>query len=320
MVKEYYRPIEKELGSVRKLVKTTISDNINFREIGEHLQKREGKYIRSAFILFLTKMFSGDVEKSIRFAASCELIHLATLLHDDVIDNSQKRRGIESTNFKYGNKFSILMGDFLYSRAFQLINSIELSEIFTELLNTSILMCEGEAMELSYVGNLDIKLEEYLEIIRLKTAVFFGCCGRGAAIISEKSGIDVDICEELGESFGMAFQLTDDMLDFFASEDKLGKPVMLDLKEKHYTMPVIKGFDDEKNGEKLKKLVQSSENIDENEIRRMLEESGSFDYTRDIIGNYVNRSKEILDSLEVVDGSLKEYMVSIVNFMSNRDY
>jgi geranylgeranyl pyrophosphate synthase len=85
-------------------------------------------------------------------------------------------------------------------------------------------------------------------------------------------------------------------------------------------MPVIKGFDDEKNGEKLKKLVQSSENIDENEIRRMLEESGSFDYTRDIIGNYVNRSKEILDSLEVVDGSLKEYMVSIVNFMSNRDY
>jgi octaprenyl-diphosphate synthase len=320
MLENLYRPIEKEICEVKSLIKQTLLTNENFQSIATHLIKREGKFVRTAIILLLTKMFNGDMKKSIKIAASCELIHLATLLHDDVIDNSGKRRGIESSNFKFGNKFSILMGDFIHSRAFDLILAVEDGRILNELLEASRLMCEGEAMEIINSGKLDITMDIYLKIIKLKTAVFFEKCSGCSGIVSKKDDEIIESCGEFGKEFGMIFQLTDDMLDFLSSSNKLGKPIMIDLKEKHYTMTLIDALNSEKYKEELIKEISKEENIDEEKILEILKKSNSFDFTRREIDKYIVNIKEILNDFEVENEEARGSIIGIVDYMTKREY
>ncbi len=224
--------IEREFG------RDTVSSVQVITEIGEYLREGGGKRLRPALLLLSSKLFEREGRTPVRLGAVVEIIHTATLVHDDIIDEAQTRRGRPAANTKWGNSKCVLAGDWLYMQAFKIAvqeRNFRVLDVLTELTQQ---MVEGELLQIEKLGK-SITMDEHLDLIFRKTACLFSVCMRLGAIIGEATPEEEEKLGAYGRNLGMAFQIVDDVLDLTASEDVLGKPVASDLREGKATMAVI---------------------------------------------------------------------------------
>jgi octaprenyl-diphosphate synthase len=216
----------------------TISDVRAITEIGEYLRAGGGKRIRPALLLLSAKLLNYEGRGAVRLGAVVEIIHTATLVHDDILDEAKTRRGRPAANTQWGNSKCVLAGDWLYMQAFKIAVQERNFRILDTLIELTQQMVEGELLQMEKLGNL-ISLDEHFDLIFRKTACLFSVCMRLGAILAGATPEQEAALGKYGHDLGMAFQIVDDVLDLTASEDVLGKPVASDLREGKVTMAVI---------------------------------------------------------------------------------
>ena len=233
-------PIQIHLESVNNVIKKSLSSDIPIiNQISSHIINSGGKRMRPILHLLISGM-SGEVkEVNHKIAAIIEFIHTATLLHDDVVDQSTKRRNIKTANALFGNAASVLVGDFIYSRSFQMMVGINNMEIMKILSDTTNAISEGEVLQLLNSHNPDINEQQYFKVIQFKTAKLFEACGSLAGISNNNSSEKIDCYSRLGLHFGIIFQLIDDILDYSGNASQIGKNIGDDLSEGKMTLPLI---------------------------------------------------------------------------------
>ncbi len=237
--KEIFELLREDLAAIeREFGRDTVSDVRAITDIGEHLRAGGGKRIRPALLLLSAKLFDYQGRGAIRLGAVVEIIHTATLGHDDIIDEAQIRRGRPAANTQWGNAKCVLAGDWLYMQAFKIAVQERNFRILDVLIELTQQMVEGELLQIEKLGRC-ISLDEHLDLIYRKTACLFSVCMRLGAVLAGASEEEEKRLGEYGRSLGMAFQIVDDVLDLTASEEVLGKPVASDLREGKATMAVI---------------------------------------------------------------------------------
>ena len=266
-------------------------------EVGEYLLQAGGKRLRPLLTLACSRLFNPVVTRAIPLAAAVELMHTATLLHDDVVDESDLRRGRKTTNQLWGNQASILVGDFLFARAFQLMVEDKDSRVLSILSNAAASIVEGELQQLSACHNLNLTIEDSLKTMANKTAVLFAAACQVGGI---SSGVDEasQALYDYGFNLGMVFQITDDILDYSAKHNSLGKVVGDDFREGKITLPVI--FASQSNQEDFwhrcfVDVNQKPEDLDI--ILDLMHKTKAFDKCYDLANGYAIKAKEALKLL-----------------------
>ena len=263
--------VENELNQVNQLIKYKLTSEIDLiHKMTNYHFKSGGKRIRPLLTLGAAKLCSyKDGNRDINLAACVELIHNATLLHDDVIDDSDLRRGIKTSNAIWGNQSSILVGDYLLSRCFEMMIEDGSQEVLKLLSSTSSKIAQGEVLQLEYKGEIDILEETYFDIINSKTAALFAAASRIGACITDRNKKEKDALESYGRNIGLAFQIADDALDYYSTKTIFGKEIGKDFYEGKVTLPIIfvyqKANRDERNFlEKIfRKINRSKEEFQE---------------------------------------------------------
>lgn len=233
--------ISEDMQAVDAVIRSSLRSEVTLiNTIGEHITGNAGKRLRPALVILSSGLFGPIGEKQHQLAAIIEFIHTATLLHDDVVDESQLRRGKSTANHVFGNAASVLVGDFLYSRAFQMmvtLQNMRVMEILSEATNT---IAEGEVLQLLNLHNANVSETEYLKVIHYKTAKLFEAAARLGAVLDENTGKeDEDALALYGMHLGTAFQLVDDVLDLHGDAEKIGKNLGDDLSEGKPTLPLL---------------------------------------------------------------------------------
>ena len=237
--KEVFDLLRDDLAALEdEFGRDTVSDVQAITEIGEYLRGGGGKRIRPALLLLSAKLFDYQGRGAVRLGAVVEIIHTATLVHDDIIDEARTRRGRPAANTQWGNSKCVLAGDWLYMQAFKIALQERNFRILDALIELTQEMVEGELLQMEKLGKL-ITLDEYFDLIFRKTACLFSVCMRLGAILGGATAEQEEALARYGHDLGMAFQIVDDVLDLTASEDILGKPVASDLREGKVTMAVI---------------------------------------------------------------------------------
>src|SRR5215470_14376698 len=237
--KEVFELLRDDLAAIeREFGRDTVAGVEAITEIGEYLREGGGKRIRPALLLLAAKLFNYEGRGAIRLGAVVEIIHTATLVHDDIIDEAQTRRGRPAANTRWGNSKCVLAGDWLYMQAFKIALQERNFRILDTLIELTQQMVEGELLQIEKLGKL-ITLDEHFDLIYRKTACLFSVCMRLGAILGGATAEEEESLAKYGHDLGMAFQIVDDVLDLTASEEVLGKPVASDLREGKVTMAVI---------------------------------------------------------------------------------
>ena len=237
--KEVFELLRDDLAAIeREFGRDTVSNVEAITEIGEYLRAGGGKRIRPALLLLSSRLFNYQGRGAIRLGAVVEIIHTATLVHDDIIDEAQTRRGRPAANTQWGNSKCVLAGDWLYMQAFKIAVQERNFRILDTLIDLTQQMVEGELLQMETLGKL-ISLDEHFDLIFRKTACLFSVCMRMGAILGGATPEQEESLAQYGRDLGMAFQIVDDVLDLTASESILGKPVASDLREGKVTMAVI---------------------------------------------------------------------------------
>jgi octaprenyl-diphosphate synthase len=237
--KEFFELLREDLSAIeREFGRDTVSGVEAITEIGEYLRNGGGKRIRPALLLLSSKLFNYEGRGAVRLGAVVEIIHTATLVHDDIIDEAQTRRGRPAANTQWGNSKCVLAGDWLYMQSFKVALQERNFRILDALIELTQQMVEGELLQMEKLGKI-ISLDEHFDLIYRKTACLFSVCMKMGAILGGATPEQEENLSQYGRNLGMAFQLVDDVLDLTASESILGKPVASDLREGKVTMAVI---------------------------------------------------------------------------------
>ena len=232
--------VETDLVRVERVFREEfLSDLKVISEVASHVRDAGGKRIRPALLLLASRLFGHSSDRMITLGAVVEYIHTATLLHDDVIDEAATRRGRKSANSRWGNKTTVLIGDFLYTKSMAMALTQDNLSILRLLSDVTLRMIEGQVLEIEREADLSVREEQHIDIMRRKTADLFSACLRIGALLGRASEDKERALAAYGLALGLAFQMKDDLLDFTASEKALGKPVGLDLREGKLTLPVI---------------------------------------------------------------------------------
>jgi len=262
----------------------------------DYLKDRQGKMLRASFVLLAGRLFGGASELHIKIAGIVEMIHVATLLHDDVIDIAERRRGRATANELWGANFAVLMGDYLLSRVFVAVASLHRNDINRLLAEMSGGICRGEMLQNACRGDFSIGIEGYLDIIEKKTAVFFADCCRLGAMASNADEQSANLLYEFGLNFGMAFQIIDDLSDILNSESSTGKTAGRDFFTATLTLPVIYAFkvlDSSAKNELLNAF--ENEQVDKNRVISILNSAKSIDFTKSQALQYQQKAIAALD-------------------------
>ncbi|PXW93634.1 octaprenyl-diphosphate synthase [Sphaerotilus hippei] len=229
-----------EMAQVDTVIQQRLaSEVVLINQISHYIVSAGGKRLRPLLVLLFSRALGFEGHARFELAATVEFIHTATLLHDDVVDESQLRRGRDTANALFGNAASVLVGDFLYSRAFQMMVSVNRMRVQEVLADATNVIAEGEVLQLLNMHDPDISIEDYLRVIRYKTAKLFEASARLGALLADASSEVEEACAAYGRCLGTAFQLVDDLLDYEGSAAQLGKNVGDDLREGKPTMPLL---------------------------------------------------------------------------------
>lgn len=318
--------IYEDMQLVDKLIhKSLQSDVVLINQVGHHIVNSGGKRLRPALLLLITQHFGYSGSQHINLAAILEFIHTATLLHDDVVDASILRRGQETANQKWGNEASVLVGDFLYSRAFQMMvdtNSMRVMDILSEATNT---IAEGEVQQLLNSHDPDTTEVSYIDVIQSKTAKLFEAAGRLGAILGERELDDEQAMARYGMHLGTAFQLIDDVLDYSTPNSALGKNIGDDLSEGKPTLPLLYAMwhSSDKDANIIREGILNGglENIDI--IQKIIMETGAIEYTAEIAQKEADLAIESLQRFSDNNNSGTKYldaMVKLAKFSVERQF
>jgi octaprenyl-diphosphate synthase len=290
-------------------------------EITSYLLGGGGKRLRPALLLLAARYAGHAGPSAIRLAAVVELLHSATLIHDDVIDSADTRRGRPSANSRWGNHRSVLAGDWLYMQSFQMALEERNFRILDILIDLTQKMVEGELIQLDKLGRIDITEQDALRLATHKTACLFSGCARLGAVLGGFEGADEQALSEYGRYAGLAFQLVDDLLDFTASAQQLGKPVLSDLKEGKVTLPLIYAME---NGhrearELVAQVLKEKEfaTVRPETLVALVNESGALDRTRTLAHDYARRAKSCLTNHH--DSEYARALLTLPDFILDRE-
>ena len=281
--------VREDLKAVDDLLINRLESEVALiNQVSSYIINAGGKRIRPLLVILMSKALGYQGINHHVMAAVIELIHTATLIHDDIVDESEVRRGTETPNQVWGNAASVLVGDFIYSRAFEIMvepNSMEIMKVLSKATNA---IAEGEVLQLLNIGNKELKEADYLKVIEKKTACLFQAATQIAAIISDSDSSIQNQMKSFGLHLGNAFQIVDDVLDYQSDEELLGKRIGNDLSEGKMTLPLIHSLSNSSKvtNKKLRDIV-SNNNVEEiDTVLEIFQETGSIDYT-------INRAKEI---------------------------
>lgn len=314
LLREDLAAIEREFG------RDTVSGVGAITEIGEYLRGGGGKRIRPALLLLSAKLFGYEGRGAVKLGAVVEIIHTATLVHDDIIDEAKTRRGRPAANTQWGNSKCVLAGDWLYMQAFKVAVQERNFRVLDALIELTQQMVEGELLQMEKLGRL-ISLDEHFDLIYRKTACLFSVCMRLGAILGGATPEEEDQVARYGRDLGMAFQIVDDVLDLTASEKVLGKPVASDLREGKVTMAVIHALErctPEERGAIATVVEQRAFNgVTHAEILRTLERYGSLDSATSKAAQYAQSARKAICTFP--DSEIKRALLWAPEFVVARE-
>jgi octaprenyl-diphosphate synthase len=321
-VREVFDLVRPDLEKVEKeFCRQTASSIQAITEIGQYLQVSGGKRLRPMLVLLASKLFGFEGEPAIRMGAAYEMIHSATLVHDDVIDRAETRRGQPSINSRWGNHMSVLAGDWLYMQAFSIALQERNFKILDLLIGLTQVMVEGELLQLAYLRKTDLTEDDYFELTYRKTACLFSACLRTGALLADRPEEEESLLASYGISLGLAFQLIDDILDFTSSEQKLGKPVGNDLREGKVTLPVIYMLQmcTAEESRRVARILQDGgfQNVAFAEILEMAERYGALDAARSKARELAEEAKRCLRIFP--ESIYKDALMSLPDFIIARE-
>jgi len=318
--KEIFELLREDLSAIeREFGRDTVAGVQAITEIGEYLRNGGGKRLRPALLLLSAKLFDYEGRGAIRLGAVVEIIHTATLVHDDIIDEAQTRRGRPAANTQWGNSKCVLAGDWLYMQAFKVAVQERNFRVLDTLIELTQQMVEGELLQMEKLGKL-ISLDEHLDLIYRKTACLFSVCMRLGAILGKASAEQEHNLAQYGRDLGMAFQIVDDVLDLTASEDVLGKPVASDLREGKVTMAVIHALERCTPGEQelIETVVRERafEEVTHAEVLDVLNRYGSLEAANERATQYAQLAKNAICTFP--DGEIKRALLWAPDFVVAR--
>ena len=314
------KPIKTELSEFSEVFSESMKSKVGLVQlVTKYILKQKGKKIRPLLVLLASKI-SGEInERTYRGAVLVELLHTATLVHDDVVDTADKRRGFPSINAIWKNKIAVLMGDYLLSRGLMIAVDGKDFDFLKIMTDTVKRMSEGELLQIQKTRKLDINEKIYFKIIADKTASLFEtCCEIGAR--SSSSDLEYHIAmRHYGENLGIAFQIKDDILDYEGSTKLFGKPIGGDIKEKKITLPLIYSLDQASKDEaaKIKKLIKAGSKKDSiNEVIKFVHNKNGIVYAEKIAKEYADKAKKCLESFP--ENPSKAALSSLIDFVLER--
>ncbi|MGH9774637.1 MAG: polyprenyl synthetase family protein [Candidatus Acidiferrales bacterium] len=321
-VKEIFDLVRDDLLQVEREIAAQNGAAIEpIAEISSYLQEGGGKRLRPALLLLAAGYCGYRGPSAIQLGAVVELIHSATLIHDDVIDGANTRRGRPSANARWGNHMSVLAGDWLYMESFRIALAERNFAVLDILIDLTQNMVEGELLQLTKIGKMDITEAEAADLSYRKTACLFTGCARLGAVLGQRGAEMENSLAEYGRNAGLAFQLVDDLLDFTASAERLGKPVLSDLKEGKVTLPLIYAMENgHAEGRRLVKKVleeRGFESVRPEQITALVQESGALERTRHLARDYAARAKSSLNGFS--DSEYGRALMSVPDFILERD-
>jgi octaprenyl-diphosphate synthase len=321
--KEIFDLIQDELELVEKKIATESVASVDaVTAIGQYLQSSGGKRLRPALLLLSAKLSGNGGSAAVNLGAVVELIHAATLVHDDVIDAAETRRGRPSSNVKWGNHTCVLAGDWLYMQAFQIAVRERNFQILDLLISLTQMMVDGELLQLERIGRIDVSEADCMELVDRKTACLFSVCARLGALAGNANA---DVQERLGEyawNLGMAFQLVDDVLDFTAREKTLGKPVGGDLREGKVTLPLVYALERAAPAERrLVEIILDQRNYDEVPFARiltLLEKYRGIERVKERAQAFTDKARQLIGGFP--DSPYQRALLSVTELVTERDH
>ena len=324
---QIYRPIEKELIDVEQVLKVRLksSRHKSILEMNNYLLDAGGKRLRPALVLLSAKVSQSQLAISrksmVSIAAAVELIHMASLIHDDVIDHASLRHNKPTINYRWDNEVSIALGDYLYSVAFELISTCGNTDILQCISSATKAMCEGELLQVCERDNLNLLKARYFVIIKKKTAALFAASCQAGALISNPSKLLRSNLKEYGLNFGIGFQIVDDYLDLVGEEQKLGKIPGQDIKAGEVTLPLLNLLESVPAGErkKLKMLLTSKRDKESlQRIKARLFNSDATLKTKEVTSSYMTLAKEKINIFS--SSPYKESLLNLTDFVMERGF
>ncbi len=320
-IERIQRLIAEDMSLVNECIQQHLrSDIVLINQLGHYIINSGGKRLRPALLLLSSRHFGYSGDKHIKLAAILEFIHTATLLHDDVVDSSKLRRGRETANQLWGNEASVLVGDFLYSRAFQMmvdVNSMRVMEILSKTTNT---IAEGEVQQLMNAHDPATTEENYLAVIHNKTAKLFEAASQLGAVISDRPQQEEKAMARYGNHLGTAFQLIDDALDYNANSKQLGKNIGDDLSEGKPTLPLLYAMwhGTETQARTIRNAITNGGLEDIKAIQQAIAETGAIEYTAALAKS--ESEKAILSLHSIPTSPYKEALQALARFSVERQY
>jgi octaprenyl-diphosphate synthase len=321
---QVYQLVAQELAAVDHLIPHKLTSDVAMvKEISKYIVESGGKRLRPMLVLLSSQALGYKGEQNVGLAAIIEFLHTATLLHDDVVDRSGLRRGRVTANEKWGNAPSVLVGDFLYSRAFQLMVELASLDIMAVLSAATNTIAEGEVMQLANVGNTDLSETDYREVIRCKTALLFEAASHTGALLAFEADATmspehIELVRQFGLHFGLAYQLVDDWLDYAGDTEAMGKNVGDDLSEGKLTLPLIQALKVASAEEQtlIKNALRAKSQKHMPEILAVVEKSGALEYTYDAAVEETNLALSCLADLP--DNPYKAALGTLATFSLSR--
>jgi len=311
-----------DLKSVERQFKNDLESNVPLiRKVGEYVLSSGGKRIRPALLLLAARLLDYKGERHIPLASVVEFIHTATLLHDDVVDSANMRRGLASANTLWGNEASVLVGDFLFSKSFSLMVANGDLNILRVLANATTQIAEGEVLQLICTSDVDITEERYIEVVVCKTAVLLAAACQAGAILGNASPEQETALASFGMDLGIAFQLMDDTLDYIADEKDFGKNIGHDLEEGKVTLPLIEALrhcsDQERTIVSEIVVKEELERDDFDQVFEIVRRFGGIDYTTNKARQYIASAKSHLEVFD--DSPLRSALFKLADYVVTRE-
>ncbi len=293
-------PIDEAMRQVDAVIRDRLASRVVLiDQISRYIVGAGGKRIRPRLVLLFSQALGFDGPERYELAAVVEFIHTATLLHDDVVDESSMRRGRATSNAVFGNAASVLVGDFLYSRAFQMMVSVERMRVLAVLAEATNVIAEGEVLQLMNMHDADLAVDDYLRVIRYKTAKLFEASARLGAVLGGALPAVEEACADYGRSLGTAFQLVDDLLDYEGNSDELGKNVGDDLREGKPTLPLLIAMERSTGAERdlVRHAIEHGEVQKLPEIVAIVRNTGALEATRAAARAEAEKARACLEAL-----------------------
>ncbi len=313
--------IAPDMEAVNTVIRQRLHSEVSLvNQIAEYIISAGGKRIRPVLVLLVANAYSYRGTAHHELAAVVEFIHTATLLHDDVVDESSMRRGRQTANALFGNAASVLVGDFLYSRAFQMMVGLDNMRVMQILSDATNVIAEGEVLQLLNMHDPDVSQESYLKVIRSKTAKLFEAAAQLGALISGASDAEIDAAGEYGRSLGTAFQLIDDVLDYAGDAAEIGKNVGDDLREGKPTLPLIYLMENgtPEQRELVRNCIEQGDEQHFDAILAAITASGALEYTRREAVTAANRAAEAISGLPA--SLYKQSLLQLCTFAVDRNH